>query len=64
MSKHSVPSMRDAKRAAAEQSLLDAAEVELAAAGFAATSMQSIAAVWLSQACRAASSPRTRASSQ
>lgn len=36
--------MRDAKRAAAEQSLLDAAEVELAAAGYAAASMQSIAA--------------------
>lgn len=36
--------MRDAKRAAAEQSLLDAAEVELAQAGYAAASMQSIAA--------------------
>lgn len=44
MSKASNASMKDRKREAAEQSLLDAAEAEFAASGFAAASMQSIAA--------------------
>lgn len=44
MSHSSVASMKDRKRAAAEQSLLDAAEAEFAAAGVAAASMLAIAA--------------------